>query len=295
VLREFVWRAPVWQADLDAFGEVRTTSLLRLLQETATRASSDAGFDDAYYRRTGTMWIIRRNTVTLHAPARYGDVLDVRTWIADFRRVRSQREYDVRAGDRLVARASSDWVYVDRAHGRPRRIPEEWERVFMPGGPPPHERVPFVEREPPPHAATFERRVELHELDALQHVNNANYVAYLEQAALDAVSAAGWSMAAQRAAGGRLRAVGHDLEYLDSALYGERILVTTWTTAIGATDVERHAHLHRGDATRPLLHASSRHAWWCDDRPAPLPADLRTALGAPDLRGSRPSDIVAAP
>ncbi len=294
MLREFSWRAPVWQADLDAFGEVRSAGLLRLLQETATRASTDAGFDGAYYARTGTMWIVRRTTLTLHAPARYGDVLDVRTWIADFRRVRSQREYEVTAGGRLVARASTDWVYVDRALSRPRRIPEEWERVFMPHGPEPHRRIAFVERDPPPHAPTFERRVELHELDALQHVNNANYVAYVEQAALDAVSAVGWPLAAQIAAGGRLRTVAHDLEYLDSALYGDRILVTTWTTAIGEDGVERHTHVHRGDPTRPLLHASSRHEWWRGDERASLPPHLRTALGAPGLRGSRPSDIVAA-
>jgi len=165
----------------------------------------------------------------------------------------------------------------------------------MPDGPAPHARVAFVERDPPADAPTFARRVELHELDALQHVNNANYVAYLEQAALDAVSAVGWPLAAQLAAGGRLRAVGHDLEYLDSALYGDRILLTTWATAVGERRVERHTHVHRGNATRPLLRASSRYEWWCGDEAATLPPALRAALGAPDLRGSRPSDIVAAP
>lgn len=293
MLREFSWRAPVWQADLDAFGQVRSVSILRLLQETATRASSDAGFDAAYYERTGTMWLIRRTTLSLVAPARYGDLLDVRTWIADFRRVRSQREYEVRTGGRLVARASTDWVYVDRGHGRPRRIPGEWERIFMPDGAPPHARVPFPEREPPGNTVTYERRVELHELDALQHVNNSNYVAYLEQAALDAVSAIGWTLPAQIQAGGRLRAVAHDLEYLDSALYGDRILLTTWATAVTDTFLERHTHVHRGDATHPLLHAVSRYEWWSGEKPATLPAVLRAALGTPDLRGSLPSDIVA--
>jgi YbgC/YbaW family acyl-CoA thioester hydrolase len=293
VLREFSWRAPVWQADLDAFGEVRSVSVLRLLQETATRASTDAGFDAAYYERTGTMWLIRRTTLSLAAPARYGDLLDVRTWIADFRRVRSQREYEVRAAGRLVARASTDWVYVDRAQGRPRRIPDEWERAFMPDGPPPHARVPFPERQPPDHAATYERRVELHELDALQHVNNSNYVAYLEQAALDAVSATGWTLETQMQAGGRLRAVMHDLEYLDSALYGDRILLTTWTTAVADDGIERHTHVHRGDATHPLLHARSRYEWWSAGEPASLPTALRAALAPPDLRGSPASGIVA--
>ena len=279
VPREFLWRAPVWHADLDAFGEVRNASLLRLLQETATRASSDAGFDSQYYDRTGTIWVIRRTTLTLASPARSGDVLDVRTWIADFRRVRSQREYEVRAQDRLVARASTDWVLVDRSHGRPRRIPDEWQTVFVPeGAAAAAVRIPFPETDPPADATTLHRRIELHDLDALQHVNNANYVSYVEQAALDVAASAGWSFADQIAAGGRLRAVSHDLEYLDAARYGERIEITTWPTTVTPQGIERHTHLHRGDVGRPLLHARSRYQWVSAGTPTPMPAAFREAL-----------------
>jgi acyl-CoA thioester hydrolase len=277
VPRDFLWSAPVWQADLDAFGEVRSVQLLRLMQEAATRASSDAGFDARYYERTGTMWLIRRTTLSLASPARYGDVLTVRTWISDFRRVRSQREYTVHADDRLVALASSDWVFVERSTGRLRRIPPEWQTVFTPEGTP---RVPFPETNPPFGVMAQQRRVELHELDALRHVNNANYVAYLEQAALDAVSARGWGLDVQIAAGGRLRAVRHDLEYLDSALYGDSIAITTWATAVTPTDVEYHVHLHRGDARRPLLQARSHYAWTSDAGASALPPALRDALAA---------------
>ena len=276
--REFVWSAAVWQADLDAFGEVRSSTLLRLLQEVATRASSDAGFDAAYYERTSTMWLIRRTTLTLMTPAISGDTLTVRTWIADFRRVRSQREYDVRVGDRVVARASTDWVHVDRAHGRPRRIPDAWERVFTLPTSDPTLRVPFPEATSPSSAITFRRRVELHELDALQHVNNANYVDYLEQAAHDVASAAGWTLAQQMAAGGRLRAAHHDLEYLDAALDGEEIQITTWPLVATADSLDRHTHLHRGDPTRPLLQARSRYVWTVDAVPTAMPPPLRAAL-----------------
>jgi acyl-CoA thioester hydrolase len=281
VPREFLWRAPVWQADLDAFGEVRNASLLRLLQETATRASSDAGFDSRYYDRTSAMWLIRRTTLTLASAARYGDILDVRTWIADFRRVRSQREYEVCAGDRLVARASTDWVFVDRSQGRPRRIPAEWETVFAPENPTTAVRIPFPEMEPHTGATTLQRRIELHDLDALQHVNNSNYVSYLEQAALEVASAAGWGFSDQIAAGGRLRAISHDVEYLDAACYGERIEITTWPTTVTSDAVERHTHLHRGDPARPLLQARSRYQWVSSGIPTAMPEALREALATP--------------
>src|SRR5262245_47025078 len=107
VPRVFRLRTPVWQADLDAFAELRSSAILRFLQEAATRASSDTGFDAAYYERERTLWLVRRTILALPAPARYGDELEAITWVADFRRVRSQRDYEVRAGDRLVARAQT--------------------------------------------------------------------------------------------------------------------------------------------------------------------------------------------
>ncbi|MCC6849689.1 MAG: hypothetical protein IT294_14390 [Deltaproteobacteria bacterium] len=277
--REFLWSAPVLQADLDAFGELRSTTVLRILQEAATRASSDAGFDPAYYDRTGGMWIIRRTQLQLESPVRYGDVLDVRTWITDFRRVRSQRAYEVRSGARLVVRAFSDWVFVD-GRGRPRRIPEEWHVAFGVAETRASTRLPFPELEPSDHAATCHRRIELHELDALRHVNNSNYVAYVEQALLDMAEAAGCGFDVQTSAGGRLRAVSHDLEYLDAALYGETLAVTAWATHVTEDALEHHTHVHRGEPRRPLLQAHSRHRWIAADG-APMPRALRAAFRAP--------------
>jgi acyl-CoA thioesterase FadM len=225
------------------------------------------------------MWLVRRTTLQRAAPARYGHELSVRTRIADFRRVRSQRTYEVHAGDHLIARASSDWVFVDREHGRPRRIPKEWETTFQPD-PTMDPRVPFPEATPPAHASLLSRRVELHDLDSLRHVNNANYVSYLEQAMLDAATALGWDFGRQTSAGGYLRAVGHDLEYLDAALYGETIGISTWTVETTTDAIERHTHLHRGDASRPLLHARSRYQWTTADGPAALPTALREAFAA---------------
>ena len=261
VPHRFRWRAPVWQADLDAFGELRSSALLRFLQEVATRASTAAGFDPAYYERTQTMWLVRRTTLALLAPVRYGEDLEAETWIADFRRVRSQRLYDVRSAGRPVARASTDWVFVERASGRPRRIPAEMERGLAPEGAPVLERAAFAALRPSPAATQHERRVEIHELDALQHVNNAIYAHWIEQAALDAAAAAGWPLEAQLAAGGRFRAVCHDLEYRDAAVYGDALSIVTWPVRIDPLTLERHAVVLRTTSARPALLAHSHYDW----------------------------------
>ena len=41
------------------------SALLRFLQETATRASTDAGFDPGYYERAQRMWLVRRTMLIL--------------------------------------------------------------------------------------------------------------------------------------------------------------------------------------------------------------------------------------
>ena len=268
----------MWQADVDAFGELRTSTLLKLLQETATRASTDAGFDPAYYRTTGTMWLVRRTTLMLDAPARYGDTLDVTTWIDDFRRVRSQRKYEVRAGDRMVATGVTDWVYVD-AQSRPRTIPDDMQRVFAPDGARSVPRSSMRDDPPPLGATVLSHRVAPHELDALAHVNNANYVHYVEHAAHEALAQVDWPPVRQLAAGGRLRAVRHDLEYLDGALLDDVIDVTTWVVTVGEDRFERATVVTRAATGAKLLRAASTWAWMeRGSRAAILPAGLHDAL-----------------
>ena len=283
VPRVFRFRGPVWQADLDAFGELRSATMLRFLQETATRASTDAGFDPAFYERQGSLWLVRRTALTRLAPAHYGDEIEATTWVADFRRVRSRRDYEVRAGDRLVAQASTDWVYVDRATTRPRRVPHDMQVAFLPEEAPSRARAPFPESTPPGHASRTTRRIELHDLDALGHVNNATYLHYVEQGAEDAQASLGWPLATQLAAGGRFRAVAHDLEYLDAALYGEEIDVLTWPLAVADDGIERSTLLVRRVRDRPersLVRIVSRYTWVsaADGLASPMPTELRRAL-----------------
>jgi acyl-CoA thioester hydrolase len=262
--------------DLDAYGELRTNGMLRFMQQTASDASAAAGFDVEWYERAGTLWVIRRTIADFLAPARYRDELAVRTWVSDIRRVRSQREYEVwRSADAtLVARGSTDWVYVDLTRGSPVRPPQEMVRRLMPdvGAQP---RPPRAAAAPPAHAVSVARRVELADLDSVAHVNNAHYTVYVEQALCDALAARGWRLdPAQRAA--RLRPLRHDLEYFAEAQYDDRLDAAVWVTALAGNAFASECTLTR-DGTR-VLHAASRWEWSAAELPAELRAGL-TALG----------------
>lgn len=77
-------------------------------------------------------------------------------------------------------------------------------------------------------------RVRHHELDPLGHVNNAAYLNYLEQAAIDHAAAAGFPADYLRATYGALFiARRHEVDYLRPALVDNRLLVTTWAVSFG--------------------------------------------------------------
>ena len=77
-------------------------------------------------------------------------------------------------------------------------------------------------------------RVRHHELDSLGHVNNATYLNYLEQAAIDHAAAAGFSEDALREVGGVFVARRHEIDYLQPAKANDLLQVVTWPVDLGA-------------------------------------------------------------
>jgi acyl-CoA thioester hydrolase len=71
-------------------------------------------------------------------------------------------------------------------------------------------------------------RVRFHELDPLGHVNNAVYLNYLEQTAIDHAAAEGYDAATLRERGGVFIARRHDITYLRPAVENDLLCVTTW-------------------------------------------------------------------
>jgi len=257
----YTGRVRISHHELDAFGRVYPAAYLRHLAVVAVDASTEAGFDARWYESAGVHWLVRRTTFTLHAPATAGIELVVRTWVEDFRRVRSQRRYEVRKADGApILDAVTDWVLVESASGKLRRIPDEVERGFGTAPSPVSPRGPWSA---PPAAASAVRAtypVRYTDLDALMHVNNAAYMDVLFQAALDALGSVGWGLEALVASGAVPLCVTGDIEYLDAARFGDELTVATWfTPSSDALDV--HQVLARVSDGRDLVRCTVRWAW----------------------------------
>ena len=74
--------------ECDAYGHVNNTNYVRYMQEAAFDASAAAGYDFARYDALGQYWLVRETEVEYLKPLVYGDTFEVKTWVADFRRVR---------------------------------------------------------------------------------------------------------------------------------------------------------------------------------------------------------------
>ena len=279
-------RVRIRHHEVDAYGWAPPAAYLRYLAQTAIEASNAAGFDAAWYAREGVGWIVRRSTLEVRRPAAAGDTLEVRTWVEDFRRVRSNRRYEIydRTGTPCGG-AVTDWVFVDMAAGKPRRVPTEMALGF---GVDPH--LPGVERAawtaplPPPNAPCPVHRVRFAELDALGHMNNATYLDVLVQATLDVFAEHGWSLDRLVIDDAIPRVARADIEYLDAAQYGDKLEIPTWFTA-GPEGLEVFQHVLRNDGR--LLAQSCMQWRWVDAGsgvvvapPSGLVAALQPALAA---------------
>ena len=99
----FKWPVTVRRYEVDRFGAVHHHVFHQYLEETAIHASAAAGFGSEWYERHGTVWVVREMEIEYLRPAMMEDELEVHTWVADFRRVRSHREYEIyRRRDRCL-------------------------------------------------------------------------------------------------------------------------------------------------------------------------------------------------
>jgi acyl-CoA thioester hydrolase len=108
---------------------------------------------------------------------------------------------------------------------------------------------------PEPGAPAFEAfvRVRFHEVDALGHVNNAAYLNYLEQAAIDHATALGLDLPRLRALGGVFVAHRHDIVFLRPAHAGDLLRIVTWLGEPRGARVERSYRVFREpDASAPV-------------------------------------------
>ncbi|HUT14491.1 MAG TPA: acyl-CoA thioesterase [Thermoguttaceae bacterium] len=122
----------VGEDEIDDLDHANNVAYVQWMQSAAVAHSAAQGWPAEKYRRLGFVWVARSHTIEYHRPARAGDRVIVRTWVATMKKVTSVRRYRMlrETDGELLATAETKWAFVDLATGQPARIPAEIARSF---------------------------------------------------------------------------------------------------------------------------------------------------------------------
>jgi acyl-CoA thioester hydrolase len=116
---------------VDENGHVNNVMYVQWMQDIAVSHYTFIG-GTALIQELGCTWVVREHKIEYLLPAFAGEEIEVQTWVADIRRVRSLRKYRfVRLADeQTLVRGETDWVLVDAETGHPHRIPPKAANIF---------------------------------------------------------------------------------------------------------------------------------------------------------------------
>jgi acyl-CoA thioester hydrolase len=119
------------ESAVDQNGHVNNVVYVQWMQDVAVLHFESAG-GNALMDEAGATWVARSHHIEYLKPVFAGEDVIALTWVEGFRRVKSLRRYQfLRQSDNvLLARGQTDWVFVDIASGRPKRVPDEIIRLL---------------------------------------------------------------------------------------------------------------------------------------------------------------------
>lgn len=237
--------------ELDASGTVSPANYLRYLVETAWDWGVALGWDANYSQNPDVFWVIRETEIHFMHPLRHNDVFDFTIWMVNWQRVRGTRcfELTLQESGEVIAQGTQQVVYMDAKSGRPISLPEgeadkfrlENPRVFS------FERFPRIAAAENPFA--MQRQVESMDLDVYEHVNNATYVSYAEEAITQDFASKGWSPAKLAEADLAIAIRRVRIQYALIASWGEILNVTTHSLEVLDTGGSRYVAITRADGS----------------------------------------------
>lgn len=112
----------VYYEDTDLAGVVYYANYLRFIERGRSEALRDIGVDQVAMKRAGLVFVVRSLTIDYLAPARFDDMLEIRTRVTRLKGASAEMGQEVWRGGDCLIRASVTVACMDVA-GRPQRLP----------------------------------------------------------------------------------------------------------------------------------------------------------------------------
>jgi acyl-CoA thioester hydrolase len=128
----FDYAHTVASREIDGQGHANNVVYVQWMQDAAVAHSAALGWPAKRYYELGCGWVVRSHSIVYHQPARAGDQIVVRTWVANMKRVTSARRFRILRlpEESLLAEAETVWAFVRFATGQPIRVPKEIADAF---------------------------------------------------------------------------------------------------------------------------------------------------------------------
>ena len=124
---DFVHVERVRFRDLDPMGHVNNAVFLTYLEQARVAFFSEMGAATGLEEMN---MIVARVEIDFRAPVRLGQEVEISVRASRFGTKSFDLDYELRAGDRLVAEAKTVLVAYDYARARPVELPPEWKERF---------------------------------------------------------------------------------------------------------------------------------------------------------------------
>ncbi len=117
----------IYYEDTDCGGVVYYANYLRYMERARTEYLASRDCSVKKLMDEGTIFMIHRVEIDYKSPARYGDVIEIETWVRDVTRITMVFEHIMREKNtkRVLVECRAKAVYVD-PRGKPKRLSEEY-------------------------------------------------------------------------------------------------------------------------------------------------------------------------
>jgi acyl-CoA thioester hydrolase len=118
--------------EIDEQGHANNVVYVAWMQAAALAHSAVLGWTPQRYLQLGMGWVARSHHIEYLRSAVAGDEIIVQTHVTNMKKVTSSRVYRIvrRADHELLAKAETNWAFINYATGKPTRIPAEIAHAF---------------------------------------------------------------------------------------------------------------------------------------------------------------------
>jgi len=117
----------IYYEDTDCGGVVYYANYLRYMERARTEYLASRGYSVKILMDQGTIFMVFRVEIDYKAPARYGDTIEIETWVSNVTRATMIFEHVMREkmSRRVLVECRAKIVAVDE-NARPKRLSEEY-------------------------------------------------------------------------------------------------------------------------------------------------------------------------